>query len=221
MNAVAKISPAFKRFRESHHAVARMFACGWTISKVSHETGMSRRRLHMLLSDPTFGDLIKELAKTEEERVAEERDLFHDDYNRLMRRALSFVADKWDEAEEAGETPPFRELFSILKDGADRFGYSAKTVRVNIDASFAARLDRAIEASDKAKVIEHQPSPSAFRSPPVAHVPMVVDARQIETQAQQQLAAEPRSVSPVRVENGFPKLSPSFARTLGKGRAQP
>ena len=36
--------PAFVRFRESHHAIARMFAAGWTISKVFPRDGYTRRR---------------------------------------------------------------------------------------------------------------------------------------------------------------------------------
>jgi len=158
MGKVVKIAPSYLRFREAHHAIARMFAAGWTISKVSRETGYSRRRLNIMLADPAFQDLIAEKAKSFDEKVEEGADLFYDDYNKLMRRALSFVADKWDEAEDLGETPPFRELFSILKDGADRFGYSTKHVRVNVNADFAVRLDAAIDRS--AKVIEARPSPS-------------------------------------------------------------
>ena len=189
-----KIQPSYLRFRETHHAIARMFAGGWTISKVSRETGYSRRRLNIMLSDPAFQDLIAEKAKSLEEKIEEGADLFHEDYNKLMRRALGYVAEKWDEHEDNGETPPFRELFAILKDGAARFGYSAKHVRVNVNADFAVRLDHAIDRS--AKVIEHKP----LETLPVAAPPAMVSA--------------PKE-TPARA-SGFQKLAPSYLRALGR-----
>jgi hypothetical protein len=150
-----KVSPTYLRFRESHHAIARMFAAGLTISKVAHETGYSRRRLHILLSDPTFQNLIGELAQSVDEKLDEGMDYFAERYTGAMRRAVDQIADSLEEADDAGERLPMRELLAIVKDAADRFGYSAKTVRVNVDASFAVRLENAINRTEK--VIEARP----------------------------------------------------------------
>jgi len=213
MNKLQKPSPAFVRFRESHHAVARWFASGATISKVAHDTGYTRRRLHILLQDPSFQELIAEYAKTLGEKIEEAQDQFADMAVSNLIRAEAQVQEHLDAAEENDELLPMRELLAIVKDRADRFGYSAKRV-IQHDHSFATKLDRAIEASNKAKVIEHQPSTPAFNSP----VPSrnTVGARLIESQ----LAAAPPEVSapiasPARpTGTGFPKVAPSFVKVL-------
>src|SRR6516162_6898389 len=128
MNKLQKPSPAFVRFRESHHAVARWFASGATISKVAHDTGYTRRRLHILLQDPSFQELIAEYAKTLGEKIEEAQDQFADMAVSNLIRAEAQVQEHLDAAEENDELLPMRELLAIVKDRADRFGYSAKRV---------------------------------------------------------------------------------------------
>jgi hypothetical protein len=151
----SKPSPSFVQFRDSHHAVARMFAAGMTISKVAHETGYSRRRLQILLNTPAFQDLIVEYSKKQAEIIEEDEDYFTQRYGGAMRRAVDQICEALEDADENGERLPMRELLAIVKDAADRFGYSAKRVNINIDASFATRLDRAIDRSTK--IIEARP----------------------------------------------------------------
>jgi hypothetical protein len=159
-----KVAPSYLRFRDSHHAIAAMFAAGWTISKVSNETGFSRRRLHIMLADPAYQDLIAEKAKKHEDKIDEATDQFqelHFGSTLLAARALN------ERLQDNADEMPVRELLAVVKDGADRFGYSAKTVRLNVNADFAVRLDQAIDRS--AKVIEgtaqHPTLPSPVRSP--------------------------------------------------------
>lgn len=217
MNKLQKPSPAFVRFKEMHHAVARMFAAGLTISKVSRDTGYTRRRLHILLQDPSFQDLIAEYAKSLGDKIDEVQDQYAEMAVSNMLRAEAQIQEKLDAAEEEGELLPMRELLAIAKDRADRFGYSAKRI-VQHDVSFANRLDRAIEASSKAKVIEHQPLEVVAPVPPDTPSMRVVDARQIETQPAQQPAVSIASkvVSPVQGETKrLPRNpAPSFTRVL-------
>lgn len=214
MNAVVKPSPSFLRFRDSHHAIAQMFAAGWTISKVSHETGMSRRRLHILLSDPSFRDLVHEYNSNHKDALEEHRDVFEGYWRGAM---LLAAAEAYERVSENADEMPMRELLAMIKDGADRFGYSAKTVRVNIDASFASRLDRAIEASDKAKIVEHQPSALPLASPKDPPVAAVADAHPDEMRGPNSNSKPAAKVtsSPARaLTNGFPKPVPSFIKIL-------
>lgn len=174
-----KANSVFLLFREMHHAVARMFAQGATISKVSRDTGYTRRRLHILLQDPAFQELIAEYAKSLGDKIEEVQDQFAELAVSNLLRAEAQLQEKLDIADEEGELLPTKELIAIVKDRADRFGYSAKRI-VQHDTSFASRLDRAIEASDKAKVIEHQPSASCASPPKDPATAVVADARQLE-----------------------------------------
>lgn len=184
------IAPSYLRFREAHHAIAQMFASGWTISKVSRETGYSRRRLNIMLADPAFQDLVAEKAKGNEEKLDEYADRFHELHFGSMLLAAQEINSALQESIATGERLPMRELLAIAKDGADRFGYSAKSVRVNVNADFAMRLDAAIDRS--AKVIEHVAPTSPSTSPPEAQR------------------------SPARPQARLPKVGPSFIRALAR-----
>ena len=167
-----------QRFRESHHAVAEMFAIGMTPSMIRQKTGYSTRRLTLLWSDPTFQELIAIKSKRREEIVAEATDTFVTLWTGAMIKAARQLNDKLDEADDSGELLPTRELISVISDAADRFGYSKhSTVRVEHD--FAAALDRAIAVPQQIEgtateitpplVLEHTqgpPTPPAPRPAP-------------------------------------------------------
>ena len=167
-----------QRFRESHHAVAEMFAIGMTPSMIRQKTGYSTRRLTLLWSDPTFQELIAIKSKRREEIVAEATDTFVTLWIGAMIKAARQLNDKLDEADDSGELLPTRELISVIADAADRFGYSKhSTVRVEHD--FAAALDRAIAVTKHIEgsateitpplVLEHTrgpPTPPAPRPAP-------------------------------------------------------
>lgn len=207
MKPPAKSSASFVRFRESHHAIARMFASGMTISKVSHETGYTRRRLNILLSDPTFQELIAQKAETLEEKIEDGMDHFYEVHYGNMMFSARRLQERLEELEEAGEHLPVRDYLAVIKDGADRFGYSAKTVRTNVNVDFAVALDRAIERTTK--VIEAQPLQVSQQHSPVLRVE---EPRPIE----QRVAPDPgigsgsRLVAPARA----PRPSPSFSGLL-------
>lgn len=160
--------PAFVKFREAHHAIARMFAKGHTVSKVAHETGYSRRRLYMLLDDPTFQELVVHYNNEEEAD--------HDLYGRLQVSARNLAEMLLLErlqasTEEDGEPMSAMALNKISQDRADRTGYSKHT-KQTVEHSFSDQLERAIARSNAAKLIDHvppkleaQPSTGAVPSP--------------------------------------------------------
>ncbi len=142
-----------ERFRESHHAVARMFASGMTPSMIRQKTGYSQRRLSLLWGDPSFQELIAVYAK----RIGEVWDATVDAYVDLgvanMLRAEMQLAEHLDHSEDTGELLPIGALDRISQGRADRFGYS-KHVAHDHKHDFASMLDKAIERSTK--VIEGQ-----------------------------------------------------------------
>lgn len=207
-----QVNPTYVRFRESHHAIARMFAAGWTISKVAHETGFTRRRLHILLGDPLFQELVVEKSKTLEERIDEGMDHFYEIHYGNTMMAARRLNERLAELEEQNEHLSVRDYLAIVKDGADRFGYGVKSTRININADFAASLDRAIERADKVKVIEAQPVVNVH--PNLPRAPTLVEPRRIE----KQVVADPgiasvRPAAPARAQRPVP----SFAGLLRRG----
>jgi hypothetical protein len=201
----ANITPTFLRFRESHHAVAKMFASGMTISKVAHSTGYTRRRLHLLLSDPSFQELIIEYAKSVEDKIDEASDTYAELAIANMLRAEAQIQERLDAAEAEDETLPMRELLAIAKDRADRFGYGPKSTRVNVNVDFATQLDRAIERTSK--VIEARP---LHPNPLSAPTEPVVEPRLVEHRS-----APPQVLdAPERVSRASHRPVPSFTRVL-------
>jgi len=84
----------------------------------------------------------------------------------LARQSVVQIADKLGEAEEAGETLPVRDLIAISRDAADRFGYGKKQTNVNVNADFASMLERTIDRSRKARLIEGTTNPSTAVAAP-------------------------------------------------------
>lgn len=166
--------PLVERYRESHHAIARMIAIGQTDSMVRRNTGLSLRRLTLLKNSPSFQELIEFYSQQIAEKVDATVDAYIDLGVANMLRSETMIADHLDAAQdaiEAGEPNPIpiTILDRISQGRADRFGYSKHSV-IHHDHDFAAALDRAIERSGAAepKVIEGEIvlSPPALAPPP-------------------------------------------------------
>lgn len=167
------------RYRETHHSVARMVAADMTPSMIHQRTGLSQRRLTLLLADPSFNELIAIYRQRIEEKWNDTVDVYLDLGMSNMIRAESQIAERLDEAENEGAEPlPLAILDRISQGRADRFGYS-KHSTLDVKHDFASMLDRAIARSgkqDAVKQIEataiHQieglASPQLVPSEPVA-----------------------------------------------------
>jgi hypothetical protein len=155
----------WERFRESHHALARMIAAGMTTALITQRTGYSRRRITILLGDPSFNELIAVYSKRIEEKWDENVDAYLDLGMGNMIRAESQIAEHLDKSEDTGELLPVGVLDRISQGRADRFGYSKHTV-LHHNHDFASALDRAIARSGKAPPqIEAQAEPAALNQP--------------------------------------------------------
>lgn len=136
------------RYRQSHHAVAQMFAMGCTPSFIRQHTGRSQRSLTLLWNDPTFQELIASYAAQTEEKLAVAADTYTDLAVSNMLRSEAMIADQIENAEAEGRDISMLTLDRIAQGRADRFGYGKhQTVQHNHD--FAALLDRAIDRSGK------------------------------------------------------------------------
>lgn len=139
-----------QRIRDPHHRLARLIAAGLTITDAAPRAGYSINRASQLLKhDPSF----KELVASYREKVTEQFLESIDDYAQLatgnMLKAERMLADKLDDADEAGESLPTRDLIAISRDAADRFGYGKKNTNLNVNVDFASQLEKAIQRSGK------------------------------------------------------------------------
>lgn len=136
-----------KRFRDSHHRMARLFASGLRVREVAELTGYSVSRVSMFHTSPAFQELIAQKREVEDEIARDEITA----YNQLILsngiKAERKIADKLDDDDEK-EDLSVRELISIARDSADRVGLSKRTVQTNYDINFADMLDKAIKRSE-------------------------------------------------------------------------
>lgn len=146
--------PAFKVFRDSYHAVARLVALGLRNEEVASRSGYGVGRVLQLTADPTFQAVVEAYRKSDDVRVRaalDERFLTIAEAGTLAERMR---LDQLREAQENGDFVPYRDLNAIASDSADRTGYG-KVVTKKIQVDLADRLQRALEAS--AKVINTRP----------------------------------------------------------------
>ena len=204
MNAIAREElSVVERFRESHHAVAMMFAAGMHHSMIRQRTGYSTRRLTLLWNDPSFQELIAVYGRRVREKYDENIDHYLDLGMSNMIRAEAQIAEALDKSEEPGADPISLVVLDRIAQGrADRFGYS-KHATVRVEHDFARRMDDAITRSSQAKLIEHSETEPAPASAPQASPVLVQEAQ-----------STPRSTTAVRVE---PQQSPASRGSSAAG----
>lgn len=142
-------TPAVDRFKDPHHRIARMFASGMRTRDVHAASGYSYMRITSLYADPAFQELIAHYRNLVDEAWVETQEDFYTLATSNMVRAEKHVAQRLDEAEEAGEAIPIKDALAISRDAADRFGYGKKSQVTNVNIDFASQLERAIKRSGK------------------------------------------------------------------------
>lgn len=147
-----------KRFRDSHHMIARMFAMGLRPGQVAIETGYCASRISVLQSDPAFRDLIATYREDVHGAWREEAHNYFSTVNRGRSLALTMMVDQLDDAAESGETIPLRTLKEVHADLADRSGYPKRTEVFTKDMDFAAMMDRRIEKTQKILELRAEPA---------------------------------------------------------------
>lgn len=146
--------PALQKLRDSHHAVARLLASGLTNIDVAARTGYSLTSIVNLKQAPAMVELIARYRAELNESWHKSADAYHELIYSNQMKAERQICDKLDEADDAGELLPTRELLAIARDAADRTGYGKRSTNVNVNIDFAAKLEAAIRRSGK--VIEHE-----------------------------------------------------------------
>lgn len=151
-------SPVVKRFRDSHHLVAKLFALGLRPGAVATAAGYCLSRISILSADPSFQELISYYRSVENEAFSAQRDEYWERATRVRGQTLRAIEDKLEDIGDNVEEVSFRELLTIHDSLADRTGYGKRATNVNINVDFAEQLERAIQRSRQADpTIEHAP----------------------------------------------------------------
>lgn len=138
-------SSRIKSIRDSHHRLARLMAMGLRSSELAELSGYSAVRVSILRSDPAFMELVEHYRDIVNEGWKEEVDEYYGTVAANRTIAARLINDRLAEAEP--DDISLKELIAIHSDSADRTGYPKRTVAVNVNVDFAAKLDRAIKRS--------------------------------------------------------------------------
>jgi hypothetical protein len=157
------------KLRDTHHRVARLFAAGLRLDEVVELSGYSNQRVYQLSTDPAFQELVAQYRGKVDAAFERNQDRYFGLATSNMIKAETMISDKLDEAMENGETLPTRDLISISRDAADRFGYSKHTVVTN--NNIGSKLEAAIVRSGKAVTIDAKAVSSPVSSPALAPTP--------------------------------------------------
>ena len=139
------------KIRESHHRVARLMAIGLRNFEIAERTGYSEIRISHFRKDPAFMDLVSTYSKVEDEAFEKNRDVYYETVISNRQLAANEINDR---LQEAPDEFTVAQLVAIHSDAADRTGYPKRTVATNINLDFAARLDRAVERTNRVRQIE-------------------------------------------------------------------
>lgn len=132
-----------EEMKSIHHQMAHLLASGWKNKEVAEYFGRSESRISVLLSTPSFRQLVEDYRKDiidgrREEAVAE-RNIFH--------RNMTLAADMLHERmEDQPDSFTNSQLLAIAADGADRVGLMKRSGSLSVNLDFADRLEAARRA---------------------------------------------------------------------------
>lgn len=141
-----------KKIRDAHHLLAKYFAMGYGTGEAAEAAGYSIARASVLRGDPAFSELVEQYRAIITEKQLESVDEYYATANRVRAKSMRMIEEKLDGIDNVDEIP-FRDLALIHSDIADRTGYPKRSVAVNVNVDFAAKLDQAIARSNKAKIV--------------------------------------------------------------------
>lgn len=146
----SKPSP-LKRVRYIHHQTARLLASGMKAVEVSSVTGLCQSRISILLSDPTFKDLVTFYAERDDARLAAVQD-------RLVSLGIDAAAELHSRIVESPDLMSSKDLTSVMVSALDRGGHSpvhkSESVSATISAEDLARIKTDVLAEQTGKIID-------------------------------------------------------------------
>lgn len=144
--------PVVQRFRDPHHRLARLLASGLRPAEAASQVGYSLARIYILNADPSFQDLVAAYRRDVHEAYISAEEERHKTATEVNLKALRHINERFDKADEEGELVPIKDALAVFADTSDRVGLSKKSLNVNINVDFAAKLEAARQRSLNARV---------------------------------------------------------------------
>jgi len=138
------------KLRDVHHRMAQLFAAGLGTGDVAEITGYSLSRVSVLRASPAMEELISTIRGQDNLVIRDRAAETFENMAGVVSLAMREIRDRIEEA--PGEVP-LGTLQKLVSDLGDRVGFVKRTVNVNVNMDFAARLEKARTA---VKVIEAQ-----------------------------------------------------------------
>jgi hypothetical protein len=155
--------PTVQRLRDTHHGLARALAAGHTQVEAGRIAGYTATRVHMLMQDPAFQELVASYRAVNDEAFSNEAAESHRNAFAVVTRSSRLALDKLEDAEESGEVPSFGELANMVRVFGEFTGLSAakRTINHNVNANLGDLL-----AAARARAFG--PAPPTLPASPVA-----------------------------------------------------
>lgn len=160
-----------QRLRDPHHRLARMFAAGLRLAEIVSRSGYSYAHVASLQRDPAFQELIAKYREKVVESFVTDADPVVQEAMEQIHIGQRMVRETLERADEDGTPIPLRQLIALNADNMDRFGYGKRQMNLNVNADFAALLEKTISRSGKGKTIEGVVATQPLQSQPVIDNP--------------------------------------------------
>ena len=147
-NGAKAVKPGVvKRFRESHHMMARLFAQGLRPGEVARQMGMSNSRVSVLSGDPAFRQLVADYRADVDDAWREGTSQYYQNIEYVRNWAGRKMVEYAEECDETGEMPAPRVLQAMHDSAADRTGFAKRTVAINVNVDFASAVEKSRKRS--------------------------------------------------------------------------
>ena len=148
------------KLRDSHHRVLRLAARGLRNNQIAEITGYSEQRISTILNSPAAQDVLARYRERITDAMIADMAVDAEVDIRTLRLAKTQRLDRLVAADESGDLLPIKDYNSIIADVEDRYGVPKKSTSINLNADFAAELERALSRSAKAdNIVEVEPTP--------------------------------------------------------------
>lgn len=141
--------PTIAKLRDRHHSLARCLAGGMSNVEASAITGYSPSRISILISDPTFKELLT--------FYKEHEDSAHAEFSKRATMVTLTALDNLQEQVEDEANPlSVDQNLTIIKTLADRTGHApvSRSVNTNVNLEFGSRMAAARQRLAQRKAVE-------------------------------------------------------------------
>jgi hypothetical protein len=150
---------AIDRLTARHWMLVQCFARGMTNNQIAAHMGYTASRVSVLSRDPTIMDEVAKLRKASQQEALGEIDDAQSILHKISMKGLYLSDELLDRVLDGQETITPRDLARLTELGLDRSGHGKRSMNVNVNVDFAARLEKARAIPRNVPVIDAELAP--------------------------------------------------------------